>query len=263
MTGMEAAEPARATTSDAAYFDRWYTDMTASPARDAIVARALGLPPELQSSSLLTWQGIAEVAEALHMPQDGLLVDVACGRGGYGIEVARRADARLLGVDFSGVAVEQARLNGAKLLPSGRSEFRVGTLVATGLPAGVADGLMCVDAVQFADPPLDALREFLRLLASGARVALTCWESVEPADERVPPRLRRMNLRQDLSAAGFTDVQVHEKPDWREAERAMWQEALAAPPDSDPAIQSMQSEGRRVLDMFGSVRRVFGTATAP
>jgi len=44
---------------DAAYFDRWYADMAASPARDAIVSRTLGLPPELQSSSLLPWSGIA------------------------------------------------------------------------------------------------------------------------------------------------------------------------------------------------------------
>ena len=39
----------------AAYFDQWYADMATSPARDAIVARTLGLPPQLQSASTLTW----------------------------------------------------------------------------------------------------------------------------------------------------------------------------------------------------------------
>jgi hypothetical protein len=96
MLGMESGEPAQAAKRDAAYFDQWYEDMATSPARDAIVARTLGLPPELQSNSLLTWPGIAEVTEALRMPPDGLLLDVACGRGGYGIEVARRAGARLV-----------------------------------------------------------------------------------------------------------------------------------------------------------------------
>src|ERR1035441_6210015 len=147
MLGMESGEPAQAAKRDAAYFDQWYEDMATSPARDAIVARTLGLPPELQSNSMLTWQGIAEVTEALRMPPDGLLLDVACGRGGYGIEGARgagdrlrrggvpeglrrppeglllevawgrggygtgvagRAGARLLGVDFSVVALGQA-----------------------------------------------------------------------------------------------------------------------------------------------------------
>jgi hypothetical protein len=54
------------------------------------VARTLGLPPELQSTSLLTWPGIAEVTEELRLPPDGRLLDMACGRGDYGIEVASR-----------------------------------------------------------------------------------------------------------------------------------------------------------------------------
>ncbi len=120
---------------------------------------------------------------------------------------------------------------------------------------------MCVDAVQFADPPLAALLEFRRLLASGARLVLSCWEAAEPRDERVPSRIHAVNLQRDLPAAGFAGVQVHEKPEWREAERRMWQEALAAPADSD-AVRSLQDEGRRSLDTFESVRRVFATATA-
>jgi SAM-dependent methyltransferase len=259
----QSGEPERPAKRDATYFDHWYADMAASPARDAIVARALGLPPGLQSNSLLPWPGIAEVAEALRLPRDGLLADVACGRGGYGIEVARRAGARLVGVDFSEVALEQARLSGARLLAAGRSEFRAGTLVATGLPAAVADGLLCVDAVQFADPPLAALAEFRRVLAPGARLAVSCWEAAGPADERVPARLRAVNLRRDLRTAGFADVRVQEKPRWREAERRMWQEALAVPADGDAALESLQAEGRRSLDTFDSVRRVLATATAP
>lgn len=85
---MSSQKPALAK-RDGTYFDQWYADMTVSPARDAIVNRTLGLPPELQSSSLLTWQGIAEMTQELRMPRDGLLLDLACGRGGYGIEIAR------------------------------------------------------------------------------------------------------------------------------------------------------------------------------
>jgi SAM-dependent methyltransferase len=190
------------------------------------------------------------------------LLDIACGRGGYGIEVARRTGARLVGVDFSSVALEQARSNSARLLIAGRAKFQVGTLLAAGLPTGVADGLMCVDAVQFAEPPLAALLEFRRLLTSGGRAALTCWEAVDPSDERVPSRIHAVNLRRDLPLAGFVDVEVHDKPEWRQAERAMWEEAVAAV-NSDAAVSSLQAEGRRSLDTFDSLRRVFATATAP
>lgn len=259
---MTSEKPAVAAERDAAYFDQWYVDMAASPARDAIVARALGLPPELQFASVLPWQGVAEVTEELRLPQDGLLLDIACGRGGYGIEVALRAGARLVGVDFSAVALKQAKSISARRLPAGRFEFQIGTLLATGLPTGVADGLMCVDAVQFSEPPLAALLEFRRLLASGGRLALTCWEAVDPSDERVSPRIHAVNLRRDLPQAGFVDVEVHEKPEWRRAERALWEEAVAAV-DSDAAVRSLQAEGRRSLDAFDSLRRVFATATAP
>jgi SAM-dependent methyltransferase len=248
---------------DAAYFDQWYADMGASPAQDAIVTRTLGLPPELQSTSTLTWDGIAEVTDALRLPKGGLLVDAACGRGGYGIEVARRSGAHLTGVDFSAVALEQARRSSARLLPDRRAEFVVGTLTATSLPDAVADGLMCVDAVQFADPPLAALHEFRRVLAPGARLALTCWEAAGPADERVPPRIRGVHLQRDLTAAGFADVQVREKPDWRAAERKMWEEAAAAPPSDDPAMQSLRAEAQWSLPLWAAMRRVFATATAP
>jgi SAM-dependent methyltransferase len=247
--------------TDAAYFDQWYSDMAVSPARDAIATRALGLPSEPLFSSLLTWQGLAEVTDALHLPDDGVLLDVACGRGGYGIEVARRTGARLIGLDFSRIAVEQARANGERLLP-GRTEFQLGTLLASGRPDGVADGLMCIDAVQFAEPPLAALREFRRLLIPGGRLALTCWEAVDPGDERVSPRVRAVNLRRDLPEAGFLDVEVYDKADWREDERTAWEDVMAAD-DSDPAVRSLQDEGRQSLETFDALRRVFATATAP
>lgn len=249
-------------THDAEAFDSWYADMAASPARDAIVARTLGLPPRLRSSSLLSWQGIAELTEALRLPRDGLLLDVACGRGGYGIEVAGRTGTRLVGIDFSAVALEQATTAAAEQLPGGRASFRIGTLLEAGLPAGVADGLMCVDAIQFAEPPLAALREFRRLLTPGGRLALTCWEATDPTDERVPPRIHAVHLERDLTAAGFADVDVREKPEWRRAERAMWQAAVAAEA-TDAAVESLQREGHRCLATFDSQRRVFATATAP
>ncbi len=241
----------------AEYFDGWYADMARSPAKDEMMRRHLGLPPGMLSSSLLTWDGIADVVAALRLAPGGVLLDLACGRGGYGLEIAARTRARLVGVDFSAEAVRQARVLGPE------ADFRTGDLVATGLEPGSVDAVVCVDAAQFAEPP-DALHaELRRILRPGGRVVLTCWEPIDAGDERLPARLRRMDLRAGLTAAGFADVVVAERPDWSACEKALWTEAAAVDPGEDLALRSLHDEGVLALRTFPLIRRVMATATAP
>lgn len=248
------------TSERAAYFDQWYVDMEHNPAKDEIEQRNLGLPPHLLSTSLLTWEGIADVTEALRLSPGDLLVDLACGRGGYGLEIAQRTGARLVGVDFSEVAVRQACEQAGRL---GRTaEFRVGSLDGTGLETGSVDAVMVVDAIQFADVPAAAYAELARVLRPGGRVALTCWETVEPNDPTEPERISRVDLRGGLEAAGFHEIAVVDRPEWRVRERSMWEEAVALDPGDDPALRSFHDEGVRSLDHHDRRRRVFGTATA-
>ena len=245
----------------AEYFDGWYADMTGSPVKDEIQQRHLGLPPHLLSTSLLGWDGIAEAAAGLRLFPGGTLVDLACGRGGYGLEIAARTGARLTGVDFSAEAVRQAREQARRL--GATAGFGIGDLAATGLGAGSADAVLCVDAIQFAPEPQAAYGEIRRVLAPAGRAVLTCWETDDRDDERVPARLRQVDLRAGLTAAGFDDVEVGDRPGWRAQERAMWQEAAALDPGDDPALRSFHDEGVRSLVLFDLVRRVMATATAP
>src|SRR5215468_8617286 len=101
--------------SPAKYFDDWYAGMTGSPVKDEIQQRHLGLPPHLLSTSALGWEGIAEAVAALRLSPGGTLVDLACGRGGYGLEITARTGARLVGVYFSAEAVLQAREHARRL----------------------------------------------------------------------------------------------------------------------------------------------------
>jgi len=245
----------------AEYFDSWYADMTGSPVKDEIQQRYLGLPPQLLSTSLLGWEGIAEVTAALRLAGGGTLVDLACGRGGYGLEIASRAGARLVGVDFSAEAVRQAREHTRRL--GATAKFRVGDLAATGLDTGSAHAVLCVDAIHFARQPAAAYREIARILTSGGRAVLTCWEPRTWGDARLPERLQRVDLAAGLTAAGFGDVDVGDRPGWRAAERAMWEEAAALDPGDDPALRAFHDEGMRSLETFDLVRRVIATATAP
>ena len=100
------------------------------------------------------------------------------------------------------------------------------------------------------------------MLAPGGRVVLTSWAAVDRADERVPARLRAVDLGAGLASAGFVDIDVHERDDWRAIDRAMMQEAATLEPGDDVALRSFRDEGVRSLENFDQVRRVMGTATA-
>ncbi|WP_410592777.1 class I SAM-dependent methyltransferase [Amycolatopsis sp. lyj-23] len=247
----------------AAEFDRWYADRTDSPVADELVRRVLGLPPGLQSTSLLTGAGLDEVVAELALREGQVLLDLACGRGGYGLEIARRTGVRVVGVDFSAVALEQAHRRARELGLADRAGFRVGELTGTGLGPASVDAVLVVDSLQFAEPKPAALRECRRVLRPGGRVVVTCWEALDPADERLPRRMREMDLAAQLPSAGFVDVEVTDKPVWRAAEQTLWQQALAADAGDDPGMRSMQEEARRLLPSFDGMRRVLATATAP
>ena len=241
-------------------FDKWYAAMEHAPLKDEIEQRHLGLPPHLLSTSLLTWDGIAEVTEALQLSPDEVLLDLACGRGGYGMEVAHRKGARLVGVDFSEVAVRLAAEQAARL---GRvADFQVGDLIATGLADGSVDAVMCIDAIQFASPPDAAYRELHCVLRRDGRAVLTGWQAINPDDESVPPWLRDIDLHAGLEAAGFHEISVVERPEWLERELAMWTEAADLDPGSDLALQSLHDEAVAVLGSYSANRRVLASATA-
>lgn len=241
--------------TSAEYFDRWYTDRTTSKQADDLVREVLGLPGGLESTSLLGGAGLDEVTASLGLTPGRVLLDLACGRGGYGLEISRRIGCRLVGVDFSAVAVEQARSRSG-------GDFRVGSLTATGLNANSVDAVLVVDSLQFAESKPDALRECLRVLRPGGRLTATCWQAADPGDERVWGRIRELDLERQLPEAGFVDVEVADRPAWRTDERRLWEAALAVE-EPDPAVVSMQQEARRVLAGFDRKRRVLATAAKP
>jgi hypothetical protein len=100
-----------------------------------------------------------------------------------------------------------------------------------------------------------------RVLAPGGRAVLTSSEPVDLLDDRLPARARNVDLAGGFAAAGFTSVEVRERPTWRASEQAMSEEAAALDPRHDPALKSFHDEGVRVLANF-NLRRVMATGTA-
>jgi SAM-dependent methyltransferase len=240
----------------ASYFDGWYADQVASSAKDRLMQRHLGLPPEVVPNNTLPWAGLVEIATLLRLQPGGRLLDLACGRASYGGELARRTQASLSGVDFSAEALNEARRTNPD------AEFRLGDLTATGFDDDAFDAAVCIDAIQFGDPQSAGFAELRRVVKPGGRVVLTCWEARQRGDERVAKRLQHLDLAEGLAGAGFTDVEVVERNDWETVEIGLNEEAAALDPGDDRALKSLHDEATRSLENIPRVRRVLATAVS-
>jgi SAM-dependent methyltransferase len=245
----------------AEYFDGWYADQAATRVVAEIMNRHMGFPPGTRAGTVPA-EAIPELAEALRLSPGSTLLDLACGRGAYGLLVARQAGTALIGVDFSAQALTEARDQAVRMGVRNVS-FRIGDLTATGLPDAGVDAVLCTDAIQFPDEPAGAYDEIRRVLKPGGRVALTCWEPLDRDDERLSSRVRRANLGAGLRQAGFTDVEVRDRPSWLAREHALWAEAVTLDPGDDPALRSLHAEGVKSLRWTALLRRVLAVATSP
>jgi SAM-dependent methyltransferase len=244
---------------DADYFSAWYADMGEVPDKDLLWTRLLGLPPHVLSTSVVTGRALDELAGLLALGPGDVLLDLACGRAGYGLELVARSGARLVGLDFAPAAIEQARANAARLGLVDRADLRVGDMTATGLDPASVTAVLCVDAAQFPPDFAATFTEAHRVLASGGPAVFTGWEARDPQDPVVPERIRRVDLAAGLTAAGFVDVRSRSREDWLADEREAWRAVVALPPSDDPAVQSLQAEGRRVFERGDPFRRVLAT----
>lgn len=176
-------------------FDDWFEGSPRSQTLRRIFAEAYGddYAREADPMSFISLSDLERMAELLDLDQGKLLVDLGCGRGGPGLWIARRTGARLVGVDLSAQAVQQAGKRAADFGLEGRARFVVGDFSATGLPSAAHDAVVCVDALFLALDREAAMREMARILRPGGRLVLSNWEGGFPTMVRDHRRLLEEN----------------------------------------------------------------------
>jgi ubiquinone/menaquinone biosynthesis C-methylase UbiE len=203
------------------------------------------------------------VAQALDLSPGQTLADLGCGRGGPGLWLAQQADAVLVGVDFSPVAVDQAARRAPLFGPAGRAWFVVGDLARTGLPGDSADAAVSIDAFHFAVDPAAAAAEARRILRPGRPLVLTNWQSKVRGDARLPTRMG-IYWPELLRSAGFADIEIEARPEWHDLWTRVYRIALdLGDPGGDALLADLQDEARSRLPMADLLHRITVTATAP
>jgi ubiquinone/menaquinone biosynthesis C-methylase UbiE len=174
-------------------------------------------PTEVVPTGMTTWWLLSRCVSGLRVGPGATLVDLACGRGGPGLWLARATGADLVGVDWSSVAIEEARRRAVDYLPEGRTRFSVGDLADSGLVSGVGDAVLCLDAVVFAKDRIAAFGEARRLLRHGGRYVFTATETASPRD-----RSSVTDWRPLLTAAGLVLESKEEVPRYAERLQRMY-----------------------------------------
>ncbi|MBV7674168.1 methyltransferase domain-containing protein [Streptomyces halstedii] len=219
------------------------------------------LPPEAEPFSFLCADLLHHIATELVLKEGEMLADLGCGRGGPGLWLARAAHADLVGIDFSPVAVAQARQRATDYAMKGTARFVVNDLTTTGLPRASVAAAVSVDALQYADNRAAAAQEARRILRPGGRLVVTGWHPLSPGDPRLPERHRHSDWPTVLHATGFTAVRCHARRAWTDAYQNIYRVALQlGDPGPDTALAGLQSEARRRLPTAHLLRRVAVTA---
>ena len=207
--------------------------------------------------------GRSEVQNRLALRPNETLVELGCGRAGYGLTCITSSRSLLVGVDVSGVALRAAGRSAERRGVSDRGVFVTADLADTGLREGCADAVLAVDAFHFAASIPAATAELVRLLRPGGRVVMTRWEALSAAAaQRLPERIARMSIERDLCDAGLVDVRVEERPEWSRAEKELWVAAAQLDVGDDPALAELREQAREFLPIADSLRRVLVFAGA-
>jgi SAM-dependent methyltransferase len=247
-------------------YDAVYAAVAASPTFARLWAEhAYGsaFPAEFAHISFLTISELRGLADHLALATDAVLVDLACGAGGPGLWVAAQSGASLIGIDPSSAGLGEARKRAEQVGISDRAHYQDGTFAGTGLADSTADGVLSIDAIQYASDKTEVFREARRILRPGGRLAFSAFEvdpervagipvlGVDPVPDYAPY----------LLTAGFAIDSYEESAGW--AERVP--ETFGAVMDSmatltnemgEAAAMSLQMEAALTLEVQPYRRRV-------
>lgn len=166
----------------------------------------------------------AVVADLAGVRADDLVLDAGCGVGATSLWLAAQRGVAAHGISISPLQVRKAARAAAARGLSRRARFSVQDYTATAFAAASFDVVWAMESLCHAPRKDEFLREALRLLRRGGRVAIADYfreRDALRAEERrtlrtwahgwvmaIPPTA--WDFRRRMEAAGFADVRCHD-----------------------------------------------------
>ena len=150
---------------------------------------------------------------------DKRIIDLACGRGGAGLWLAKKTGATLEGYDLSEIAIEGAKSRVAKYGMEGRAKFAAADIREIPAESNAFDLATCVDSLFIVPDKLSVLSETRRVLKPNALFECITWE--------VNRAFATPDYRPLLEKARLSVEYYEEVPGWRDRQRGMHEELLA------------------------------------
>ena len=111
------------------------------------------------------------LVDRLSVPRDGLVADVATGTAAVAIEIARRHECRVVGIDQNPVMLERGRERVQAAGLDERIELVQGEAESLPLDDRSVDALVHTYLLRYVDDPPAVLRELARVVRPGGTVA--------------------------------------------------------------------------------------------
>ena len=161
---------------------------------------------KLEAPDRDAWQRPDQVMDALGIGENSVVADLGAGGGWFTIRLARRVgpNGKVYAEDVQHEMLEAIRRRVEREGLSKVVERRLGTAVDPGLPPGVLDAALIVDAYHEMDQPVALLKNLARSLRPNGRIGILNFTKEgggpgPPMQERVDPE----RVIRDASAAGL------------------------------------------------------------
>ncbi len=150
-------------------------------------------------------------------------LDLGCGGGGTIAYLFDRANASYCcGIDYSKVAVEEARKKNESQIKQGLCEIRKGDVCSLPFKDGSFDLVSAIETIYFWPNPLQALKEAHRVLKPGGYIIVINEDDGEDEDKvnhllLIMPTMKfygKNTLTALLNQAGFHEISIKAKSPW-------------------------------------------------